>query len=132
MIKFFVLLMLSFVSLFANTTIYTEGRYYSTIDSAGIETPTDSTVEDRSRFSFDENGLSYTHRTTGGSVTESTYWVEDGSTTLLDNGFICNVTSDAGNYYTVFFLQNVVAYILKKYDNGSCDIIRFRVKNIVK
>ena len=111
-------------------TIYTEGRQYSTIDSDGEMTNTGFT-EDRSKWYFGDTPTYFIHNTSSGSVKESTYWISDGSTEDEEGGVTCIATSDAGNTRRFYFLESAVIIILNSYDDGSKDIVTFKVKNII-
>jgi hypothetical protein len=125
------MLVLMCSTLFAQMTMYTEGRHYSTVSADGEITSTGFS-EDRSKWYFGESGKYFIHNTSSGMVSESTYWIEDGSIEDEDDGITCIATSDAGNTRRFYFLEDAVIIILNSYDDGSKDIVTFIVKNITK
>jgi len=131
--KILLILLLLLIPLFAETTIYTEGRHYSTVDEDGnLLTDGNRLIEDRSKFTFDDDCTMFVHNTNTGTVRESTYWITPGTIELLDNGFICSATSDVGNKYQYIITDKLVIIILKTYDDESSDIVSFNVKNVIK
>jgi hypothetical protein len=117
--------------IFAETVIYTEGRFYSTADADGEVESTGATLEDRSKWTIDDDGEYFIHKTNTGYVNESTYWIEDGSVEEVEDGFTCIATSDAGITRRFYFTTEAVLIILETTEDGVRNVVTFNVKNIV-
>ena len=132
--KVLLFLMVLCSMVFAENTIYTEGRYFGYMYEDGDLEINDSLPSDRSRWVFDDQGVCFIHTTNTGSVRQSTYWIDAESIEETDKGFSCTATSDAGNLRGFMFNSDFILIItdsFEAYGQEVFSIIVFKVKNYI-